>query len=66
MLNKVMTIKEASQRWGLDRGTLLKACKGQRGYEPIFTKEECRQSGSTWLITYEAMERVYGMEKTNV
>lgn len=56
----VLTVAEAAQIYGLDTSTLRRACTGQKGYRPIFTSEECRQSGKTWLITRDAMNRVYG------
>lgn len=59
-LNNVLTVKEASDAWGLAPSTLVSACKGQKGGKPKFTEKECRQSGKTWLITKGAMQRVYG------
>lgn len=59
-LNEVLTISEAAQVYGLATASLRMACGGQKGYPPIFKEGECRKSGSTWLITREAMERVYG------
>lgn len=56
----VLTVAEAAQVYGLDTSTLRRACTGQKGYKPIFTDKECRQSGKTWLITRAAMVRVYG------
>lgn len=59
-LDDVLTISEAAQIYGMATASLRMACGGQKGYPPIFKKGECRKSGSTWLITREAMERVYG------
>lgn len=52
---EVLTFAEASELWGLGDGTLRHAAA--RG---TFTDKEVRKSGSTWLITKNAMERVYG------
>lgn len=60
-LTNVLTVKEASDKWGLAPSTLVSACKGQKGGKPKFTEKECRQSGKTWLITKGAMQRVYGI-----
>lgn len=59
-LDDVMTIAEASQKYNVTVSSLRYACVGQKGYKPIFTDKECRQSGKTWLITRAAMDRVYG------
>lgn len=62
-LNDVLTTAEAAQLYGLNDATLRMACGGQKGLPPIFTTEECRKSGRTWLILKSAMERVYGKKK---
>lgn len=59
-LLEVMTLAEAAQEYNVTVSTLRYACVGQKGYKPIFTDKECRQSGKTWLITRAAMDRVYG------
>lgn len=61
-LKEVMTIKEASELWGKALDTLKSACRGQKGYPPRFREDECRQSGSIWLITRAGMERLYGKQ----
>ena len=61
-LKEVMTIKEASELWGKALDTLKSACRGQKGYPPRFREDECRQSGSIWLITRSGMERLYGKQ----
>lgn len=58
-LDDVLTVSEASQLYGVDVSTLRRACTGQKGYAPIFHNGECRQSGKTWLITKQALERAY-------
>lgn len=47
---------DAAEKWGLSDGAVLRNAV-RRGY---FKEGEYRQSGSTWLITKLAMERVYG------
>lgn len=64
VINEVVTLSEASQRWGIPQITLKNACAGQKGYPPRFTLDECRKSGRTWLVTRQGMERLYGKELT--
>lgn len=59
LINEVLTLKEAAELYSISISALRYACTGQKGYKPIFTAEECRQSGKTWLITRAAMDRVY-------
>lgn len=59
----VMTSAEAAERWGVSPVTVKQACSGQRNTPPRFTKDECRKSKGTWLVTKQGMERVYGMEQ---
>lgn len=59
----VMTSAEAAERWGVSPVTVKQACSGQRNTPPRFTKDECRKSKGTWLVTKQGMERVYGMER---
>lgn len=54
-INEVMTFKEASDIWKLGDGTLRHSAA--RG---VFQDHEIRKSGCVWLITKEAMNRVYG------
>lgn len=60
MLNKVMTVKEASEIWGIHQDTVTKACAGQKNYPPRLKKTECNKSGGTWLVTYKGMVRLFG------
>ena len=60
VLHKVLTLKEASQTWQVSDNTLKQKCMGRVKGDLAFTHEECRQSGKTWLITREAMIRLYG------
>jgi len=62
-LQDVLTASEAAQIYGLDESTLRRACTGQKGYPPRFNEGEYRKAGRVWLITREAMERVYGKTK---
>lgn len=57
-LEKVMTFAEATKRWGLGHSTLREAAKHSR-----FLPGETRKSGGTWLVTEEAMRRLYGEPK---
>lgn len=52
---EVFTFAEACKLWGLGESTLRKANLDGR-----FQEGEVRQSGSTWLVTKQAMERLYG------
>lgn len=61
VLDEVMTVSEAARRWGKDVRTIRQACIYYKGNPPRFTSDEVRQSGRTWLITMEGMERVYGV-----
>lgn len=54
-LESVLTLAEASRRWGLDRKTIIWAY--WKGWL------EMRQSASTWLVEYESMLRVYGQPR---
>lgn len=57
-LEQVMTFAEATKRWGLGHSTLREAAKHNR-----FLPGEIRKSGGTWLVTEEAMRRLYGEPK---
>lgn len=59
-LDDVLSLTEASALYKVPKPTLQSACTGQKGYPPIFNDRECRKAGSTWLVTREAMDRVYG------
>ncbi|MFA5169844.1 MAG: helix-turn-helix domain-containing protein [Candidatus Paceibacterota bacterium] len=55
-LSAILTFQEASNIYGLSDGAVLRKAQ-QRGR---FLDGEVRQSGSTWLVTRAAMERLYG------
>ena len=61
VLDEVMTVSEAARRWDKDVRTVRQACTYYKGNPPRFASDEVRQSGRTWLITMEGMERVYGV-----
>lgn len=58
-LNSVMTLSEAAEKWGLSNGSTIRKSI-ERGK---FKSGEIKQAGSVWIITYSAMERVFGSIK---
>lgn len=62
-IHEVMTATEAAEKWGVAKVTVRQACSGYAKAAPRFTSEETRQSGSTWLVTVEGMNRVFGERK---
>ena len=58
-IDDILTIAEAAHEYDVTVSSLRYACTGQKGYAPIFHTGECRQSGKTWLITRQALDRVY-------
>ena len=54
----VMTIAEASERFGRAASTLKQACLSGR----LVEGEECRKSGGVLLVTKQGLERIYGKE----
>src|SRR5699024_662338 len=57
-LYQVYTFQEAAELWGLGESTLR-----SRAYRDDFLPGETRKSGDTWLVTDEAMRRIYGSSK---
>lgn len=55
-LKEVLTITEAAELWGKEVSTLRRVIKNGKFTYGI----DYRKSGSTWLITKTAMEKVYG------
>ena len=55
----IMTIAEASDRFGRAASTLKQACLSGR----LVEGEECRKSGGVLLVTKQGMERLYGKEQ---
>lgn len=62
ILHDVMTFAEASEKWGLGESTLRSAIHSERFTEGI----DYKKSGKVWLVTKEAMERVYGKIKEDL
>lgn len=62
-LDRVLTVNEAAELYGVSQDTLKHACAGQHGFPPRFTPDECRKSGRYWLVTRAGMERLYGPAK---
>ena len=54
----VMTTEEASYIYHRTAHTIKQACLSGR-----LTENECRKSGTMWLVTRHGMERLYGKEK---
>lgn len=54
-LNDVMTFSEASEKWGLGESTLRSVIRTNKLIEGV----DYRKSGKVWLITKEAMQRLY-------
>ena len=64
-IEKVMSITEASKRWGIAKNKIYTACAGNKANPSVkilFTSDEMRQSGGVWLVTIKGMERVFGPE----
>ena len=63
LLKKVMTTKEAANIYAVSHSTIKQYCKGatKQGvyYPPKFSKNECRKSASTWLITVNALDKFF-------
>lgn len=55
-LNGVMSFSEAAKRWQLCDGSVLR----KRQLAGLFQSNETALSGGVWLITEEAMIRVFG------
>lgn len=53
--SQILTFSEAGELWGLADSTLRVA-----RLEGRFRDDEIKKSGGTWLVTRQAMERMYG------
>lgn len=63
MLNDVMTLEEAAERWHKSTDSLRQACISRQGRPPRFQiGVEVAQSKRIWLVTRAGMERLYGQE----
>ena len=60
ILNKVLTFKEASEKFNVASSTLR-----HRQRDGRFEDGDTRKSGNTWLVTDSAMQRLYGKEIEN-
>ena len=58
MLNDVMTTQEAAERWGVTADSIKQNCLGR--VKNGFVEGEFGKSGKMWLVTRQAMERLYG------
>ena len=58
-LSAIMTLTEAAEKWGLSNGSTIRKAI-ERGK---FEQNEIKQAGNVWIITYAAMERVFGTVK---
>lgn len=67
-LLQVVTVAEANELWDKDpsniRRDLIDAAKYNNSEK--YTKQEYRKSGSTWLISVNALTRLYGPPKRPV
>lgn len=59
ILCDVMTFAEATEKWGLGESTLRSTVRTDRLQEGI----DYKKSGKVWLITFEAMLKIYGEPK---
>lgn len=57
-LEKIMTFKEASEKWNVSTSNLRNNVRNGR-----FEDDEVRKSGEVWLVTERAMKRLYGEPK---
>lgn len=61
MITKVLTLREASDRYGIPIETLRTFLKrGAKGWK---VNKDYRKSGPTWLITKEALERKFDIKE---
>lgn len=59
-IEKVLTFAEAEEQYGLAKGTLRKYLyQTEKDKQRIKEGIDYRKSGKTWLITKDAMERIY-------
>jgi len=59
---RVMTAKEAEERWGMSSGAIRQSCL--RGPLKRYIQDgHVRKSAGTWLVTEEIMYEVYGEPK---
>ena len=56
VFDDLLSFKEASQLWNLDDSTLRKAVANGK----LVDGQDVKKFGKQWIITVEAMERIYG------
>lgn len=54
--DSLMSFKEAADLWGIDDSTLRKAVTSGK----IIEGKDAKKFGKQWIITTEAMERIFG------
>lgn len=60
IIEQILTFAEAEEEYGLSKGTLRKYLyQTEKEKQRIKEGIDYRKSGKTWLITKEAMERIY-------
>lgn len=57
-INNILTFTEAAEKWNIDSSTLRKLVNTDKLIKDV----DYRKSGNVWLITKEAMKKVYGEE----
>ena len=57
-ISEVLTFSEAAEIWNIDPSTLRHRVTGEELQEGL----DYRKSGKVWLITKNAMERLYGLK----
>ena len=57
-LEDVMITQETAERWNVTADALKQNCRGR--VKNGFKEGEFRKSGKMWLVTRQAMERLYG------
>lgn len=60
MLTNIYTLKEAAELWGLSSPDLLRQRILRHVEKGTLSTNEVRKSADTWLITKDAMIRLYG------
>lgn len=56
IFDKLLSFKEASTLWNLDDSTLRKAVASGK----LIEGEDVKKFGKQWVITTDAMEKIYG------
>lgn len=61
IFDSLLSFKEASQIWNLDDSTLRKAVANGK----FIDGKDVKKFGKQWIVTIEAMERIYGKKPEN-